>query len=886
MLFSVQLVSAAKIRGKVLDKETGEPLLGATVMVKGTALGTATAFDGTFEIDAKKDQALVISYISYLSQEIVAERGLDDLMVSLAPDTQMLASVKVVAKVSRETELAAMVDQKNAIFATQIVGVKELSRKGVGDAEGAVMKVSGISKQEGVKNVFVRGLGDRYNSTTLNGLPIPSEDPEYKNISLDFFSTDIIQSVVVNKAFYAPGVSDVGGANINITSKELSGDGEFNVSLSGGINSQTLGADMVKADGVSGFGYANNKLPSNFTDSYSFENDLDPTAAKGNFNRSFGLSGGKKFEVAGNPLSFFAVASYDHSASYMDEVVRKTDTSGRVTTDQDAAISEFSDTHMAMANANYEIGKKHSIDYNFMYIHSNTQSVGDYVGTDSETFQENIDSKGMVRRQQTNDNSLYVNQLITKWELNSRFDLNVSGSYNKIVGLEPDRRINTFGLVENTSGELVYDLMKGTATNCRTFSELNESDINGQAVVSYKLSDELNSKSKIDFGYRTRMVDNSFMAHEYDTNLYGNPGFEIGNVQIDSFFNDTYLNEGWFTIKDNVDEYTVDKMINSTFADLTLEATEKLIVNVGFKLDMVDIDVNSYVDETTTVTELKKNYYLPSLNLKYSLNDDQAIRLSVSETYTLPQSKELSPYRYVGPSFNSEGNPNLQPSTNYNVDLKWDWYISPGELISVTGYYKNIVDPISRIQEMSAGGFLSYQNIADKATVAGIEFELRKNLFNKDMGLSRTNKLSFGFNGSYIYTNAKVEQSTDNMNDANYKGSQLEGAAPFIANTDLSFTMNRKEKSFTNTLVFNYVSDKIYTLGCSGYDNIIENGTSTLDFVSTAKLNDKVSLSLKAKNLLNTTYKFTREPSSSNETVVLNEYQKGIDLSLGLSYSF
>ena len=127
--------------------------------------------------------------------------------------------MEVVAKANRESENVTMMEQKRSIVAIQTIGAQELSRKGISDAQAAVAKISGISKQEGVKNVFVRGLGDRYNITTLNRYPLPSEDPEYKNISLDFFSTDIIQSIDVNKAFYSNTPADVAGADINITSK-------------------------------------------------------------------------------------------------------------------------------------------------------------------------------------------------------------------------------------------------------------------------------------------------------------------------------------------------------------------------------------------------------------------------------------------------------------------------------------------------------------------------------------------------------------------------------------------------------------------------------------------------------------------------------------------
>ncbi len=124
-------------------------------------------------------------------------------------------------------------------------------------------------------------------------------------------------------------------------------------------------------------------------------------------------------------------------------------------------------------------------------------------------------------------------------------------------------------------------------------------------------------------------------------------------------------------------------------------------------------------------------------------------------------------------NFNSQGNPNLKPSDNYNFDLKWDFNPSPTELVSLTAFYKHIKDPISRIEVASAGGYLSYENISDRATVAGVEVEIRKNLFVRPLSSAANgmNKLSFGLNGSYIYTNAKMPLATVTT------GSQLEGAA-------------------------------------------------------------------------------------------------------------
>ena len=378
------------------------------------------------------------------------------------------------------------------------------------------------------------------------------------------------------------------------------------------------------------------------------------------------------------------------------------------------------------------------------------------------------------------------------------------------------------------------------------------------------------------------MVDDNFTATEYDMSVVRQEEFDINNVRFDNYYTQENLDNNYFILDKNIDEYGVNKNIHSAYVEATYQFTEGFIANLGVKYDKVNMDVDYNVNRggTKGSQSINKDYVLPSLNLRYNFNDKHSLRLAASKTYTLPQAKEISPFRYVNVTFNSQGNPDLQPSDNYNVDLKWDWYLSPSELISVTGFYKYIKNPISRIEIASAGGFLSYENIADHATVAGAEIEIRKDLFSHPMQDGGLQKLSFGVNGAYTYTCAKVPLATDPT------GSQLEGAAPWLVNADLTYLVRKGSNSFTNTLVFNYFSDRLYTIGTQGYQDIVENGIPTLDFVSSAKIGEHFTISLKAQNLLNSVHQLTRKGNATNEEVVLRKYRRGIDFSLGVACTF
>ncbi len=198
----------------------------------------------------------------------------------------------------------------------------------------------------------------------------------------------------------------------------------------------------------------------------------------------------------------------------------------------------------------------------------------------------------------------------------------------------------------------------------------------------------------------------------------------------------------------------------------------------------------------------------------------------------------------------------------------------------MTGFYKRVINPIARVEAGNSAGVLKYDNISDFANVAGIELEVRKNLFNRfNTESGKVNRLSLGLNGSYIFTEMEIDYI---QNTTRY--SQLEGAAPFIGNVDLSYNAMNNDKNLIASLVLNYFSRRIHTIGMLGFKDIVEEGVGTLDFVSSYKFNRHVTVKLRASNLLNPSYRLTRERSSSNEKVTLNEYKKGMNVSLGVSY--
>ena len=212
------------IKGYIYDAaNNNEPLAYATVMLQNTDFGAEADENGYFEIECNAGSYLLeASYTGYQTYVIPYETTTSQsISINLVPEDLNLDEVVITVNNRKSSETALLSEQRTSVEMKQQIGAQELSRKGVSDVASAVAKTAGISKKEGSNNVYVRGFGDRYNSTTLNGLPVPSNDPEKKNINLELFSTDIVEYISVDKTFNSRNTGDFGGGNVDILSKRF-----------------------------------------------------------------------------------------------------------------------------------------------------------------------------------------------------------------------------------------------------------------------------------------------------------------------------------------------------------------------------------------------------------------------------------------------------------------------------------------------------------------------------------------------------------------------------------------------------------------------------------------------------------------------------------------
>lgn len=894
--FLTSFAQKTSITGNVKDVKLGETLIGASVYVEGTTIGTVTDFDGNYILNNVPVGTinLVCSFISYekvVKENIkIVEGGAPVINFEMGESAVELNDVVVIAKAKRESALVLLMDQKKSSVMKQSIGAQQLAIQGISDAASAASKITGVSKQEGNKGLSVRGLGDRYNTTTLNGLPLPSNNAELKNIDLGLFSTDIIEFVDVEKVSTAYLYGDFAGANINVVSKVHSGNRFLKIGLKSGYNLSLADADkFYLGDGPGGLGFDDFNYPQDLS-VYDFESTWNPEEKRVYPNFDFSLSGGKSFKFENSDLNAFASLSFDNEYAYSDLLQRKVNGSDYVRTDLEGEQFKYNTQTTGMLNLNYNWASN-KLFYNSILLNTSEQTLKNLRGTIFDL----AELGAYVRRAEYERNTVLVNQLLGEHKLKKDMDLNWGVAYNTVNNIVPDRRHNTL------EGEDENEKMFATndqANNNRYFHDLTEDELATNLSLDYKFGkgfDDADYKGKITFGYSGKFKKRAFEATQFNHKIKTNQLVDV--LDVDAYFNNQNLQNDKFDLRVlsnnfvSLSTYDGEQVINAGFASLEYNFNSRFLALIGFRVE----NVNQQIEYKTSLGEGEEEFtelkVLPNLSLRYALNDKSNLRFATSITYTLPQFKETALFLFEGITDVTVGNPFLTPSTNYNGEIKWEFFPKPSELISVAAFGKYIIDPINKFVRASAGNEFTYANTGDWAYLYGLEFELKKNLWFISSEKS-TKKLSLSTNLTLMETkqelNAdKIISQTKGQFNANFNKDEeeLQGAAPMIANADLTYkyAWNDGQNSVTSTLVYGYVSDRLNLIGYSSLGNQVDKAVHTLDFVLKSKIK-QWGLSFSAKNILNQDIERTQENTSQDWLV--KSYNKGVKLSMGLSYTF
>lgn len=881
------------IKGAITDATTDERVVGASVSIVGTAHGTVSDENGAFLLTgiSSGQYVLQVSYVGYSTirvDDVVVKGGAETILdIHLEESGELMDEVVVTTTRRRGSDIALLAEQKKASLVIQRIGAQELSRVGASDAATAVAKMSGISKEEGSTQVYIRGLGDRYITTSFNGLPLPSNDPELKNIALDLFSTDIIEFVAVDKLYNSKMFGDFGGGNIDIYSKNYSGRGMLEVSVSSTLNTNAIShADhFMLLPGGSKWGFEEYSIPQNPLGGFNFTNSANPVS-RNPYPANVQLLGGKSFNVGNEGrLNFFATASFGNGFEYREGINRDISAQGARIRWADQERFGYKTNTTGLLNAGYLINSMHKLSYNFLFVNSSDQWNDNYDGYFRDITEG---STGLRRLGSYAQNRLFVNQLLGTHQFTDRVSVDWGISANHVAYAMPDRIQNMLRLIDGQG----YMIAQNTKTDNNRFNQrLDENEYAINLNGSYKLGNSEVPKGILRVGYQGRLKKRDFESIQFNIN-HTELSLVVDPDNLDAYYNQTNYNNGYFGIEGFAGEtpqtYHGDQQVHAGYVSLEYDLTDRLTSVVGVRYE----HIRQYVDWMTQLdpgndNTLTRTPFLPNLNLKYELSGNQNLRLGASKTYTLPQFKERAPFVYDDGTVPRQGNPYLYPSDNYNIDIKWELFPSSSELVSLAAFGKYIQNPISEINVAATANDISYVNIGDVGTVIGAELELKKDIIRWN---SDRNLFSAGLNVAYMHTDqkidvAKVRSETSFDVRPTHTRSSFAGASDLLVNADLTYSKRwRDEGNVMATVAYSHFSDKIYALGNEQKGNLVDRGVGMLDFIVRSKISSRVGVDLLVRNILDPQYRRVQENASGHVPVFT--YKKGRFFTLGLNYQF
>ena len=719
LTLSAMTVVAGTIKGTVTDKQTREPLTGATIQIAGTTQGTVADVDGNYSLDVNNGTyTLAIKYVGY--KDIIinnVKAGKSDLILNfeLESDAQALGEVSVVARKNLEGERALQMERRKATLAIENLGSKEMSLKGIGNVEEGVKKITGISVAD-AGQLIVRGLGDRYSTTTLNGLPIASPNPDNKLIPLDLFPSSTVQNITVSKVYNAEAFADYSGAHIDINTKENITEDFFNIGFNTGGKFNTLGKDNYRMNRngslfrTSGVDQAALNMPLSEFDNYVKTRNIFDTSfavkkksSLPDFSGNLGF--GKNIGIGSQTLSILASASAGNSFQNMDNAFYKTLEATGSVQDNFAYDSYAQELKLAaLGHIGYTLRRHDRIGYTFFYARNATDTYQRREGIDAEdhelTGSNNI----------THIYSLQNHQLdgVHSFGGRGQWELTWGGSYSKTGSEEPDRRQVMY--IKNDNGALSLFKLNRQET-MRYFGSLDEEEWNGNLAMRWKWNE--NNFLKLGVNYKNKSRDYKATRFYYNLNKIDPVITDI--YDTDGFLNQENIADGNVVVQRVMqpkDSYRAGNEIYSGYLLTDFYPVPSLLVNLGVRYEISRQWVDYATDGGDWYAErrnLDKNDLFPTLNLKYTVNDANSIRFSASRTVTRPSFIEMAPFLYQE-SYGSaqiRGNNELQNGYNYNFDLRYEHFGKNGDMISLTAYFKYLDSPIERIQALQGGATVS-----------------------------------------------------------------------------------------------------------------------------------------------------------------------------------
>lgn len=918
VVFNAAVAQNGFVRGKIIDLETGEGLFGATITKLGTTQGAVADFDGNYSLSLSPGiHTLTVQFISYQTKTIegieIVEGEVTALDVTISEDAQQLEAVVVTAEQIRDNEVALLAVQKKS--ANTIDGISSAAFKKVGDSDlGSAMKrVTGVSVQGG-KYIYVRGLGDRYTKTTMNGMSIPGLDPDKNSVQMDIFPTNTIENVVVYKTFSPDLQGDFTGGAVDVETKSFPTQKYTSISLGIGYNpdmhfkNESLSYSGGKTDWL-GFDDGTRALPfskstvipdisaSNGAEAEGYTKAFEPTLSaqeKMSFmNSSFSFSHGNQVDKGEAKIGYNAIINYQNNVEHYDDVqfglYRKEPESDQLEltpevtrsgsqTKNDVLWSALLSGAVKFDNSSYAVSFLRSQNGNSSAMSRTSANQDD----NPSILQEDV----LTYTQRSVTNGI----VIGKHRINN-MDLQWRGALSRSRQYEPDFRDSRIEVTEDGFG-----LNTGVGAGVdRFFRDLTENNSSFKVDLSIPYAE----KNKVKVGAIATLKSRDFEVYNY---FYRN----VGDLPLSGDADDLLADENIWTIESGVgtvakgnfvpsNQFQASQNVFAAYAMTEMELLPSLRAIYGVRAEMVKMRYTGADQRQTPMDDvlvLDELDILPSANLVYALNENMNLRGSFNRTLARPSFSEKSNSQIYDPisKITKIGNLDLEETHINNYDLRWEYFYSSDEMVSVSGFYKSFDGHIEVASFATANDQVKARNSGD-SRVYGIELEFRKNIIES---------LSFGANASFIKSEVDLKSvlvDEDGLTEYELRqeslrdGESLEdtrsmsGQSPYLINGFLNY--KNRDNSINANLSYNVQGRTLAIVGSGLRPDIYTEPFHSLNLKVSKSFGEvntsKVSFGI--NNILSSEREFLYDSYGASEAI-FSVYQPGRTFSLKYTYNF
>lgn len=894
--------STGTIAGSVLDSQTGRPIPGASILLNGQQAGGQKAdTDGRFTLVVSPGKYTLTyqadNYSEVKVEEVIVTAGETTEASTVMANKSVVTTVEVNEKANSigATAEAMLSERKLAASVSDSIGKEELSNSSASNAAGALEKVTGVSVV-GDGFVYVRGLGERYSSTMMNGAMLPTTEPEKRVVSLDLFPSGLIENIKILKTYSPDLPAEFAGGLVQMQTIEFPAQRLFQVNTKAGFNTRTTFNPFLTSRGgpTDFFGFDNGNraipdliptdkrlIPGNFTPAQfqsfgqSFANVWQPTSTGSQRpNMDMSMVGGGTFKRVG----IVGAISFSNGAQTLLEKQQyyRQGGSGPISFTNYPDFDDYTESAKlgAVFNAAIRLNATNKIVFRNTLTHEADKSSRQFTGYDG-----GVDGTIQSERIHYVERTLFATSVegdhavpswhgsVFKWQL----------TYSRSRRNEPDLREVIRGQLPD--GRFIFTALG--SSGIRFFSDLSDHIYEPQADHTIPFF-----KGKVSgvfkTGFRATLRNRDFAARRFryipqqstTLNLFlpSDQLFSASNIRPDGF----QLVE--FTR--GTDKYSATMDIYAGYSMVDMAIGPKWRIVGGVRVESADLFVqtidNLVPNAQPATAKLKNTDPTPGVNVIYQLTPRQNLRASYSRTVSRPDFRELSPFDFnnVLGGFVVQGNPNLKRAIVNNYDARWESFLGGNQIIAVSFFVKQFTNPIEQTILPSNDLRQTFVNAAG-AKNYGLELEFRKNL-----GSIHRKLKDLSFTTNFTFVDSNIDISPENQGVVTSLSRPLLGQSRYILNAIGEW--RRPAWHSQARFYSNFVSRRISGVGTFGLPDIYQEGNTLLDFVYqySFKENGKWAVRFDAENLADNKYRWTQA------NLPQREYQTGRTFQVGLSYSF